>query len=186
MKHSLMLLLCLVPVITLTQESNIIHKHYIEGGITAGSNSKGAAAGVMGGFGTYFRVFGKQSAFDIHIKSLFTEVPEREVGSITFTFRLYFGKGFYTGLGGVHNHEVNWTVYKKDPIGVSLGIHKELIHRTGFAAEAGYDFMPWLKKDRFGIYPSSNFCVSYFIYDNEPNPLFTIGVGLKFGWKKTE
>lgn len=170
----------------LAQEYNNHHKKYIQGGLNSGVYNGAYTGGVLGAFGSYFMTFNKLSAVDFRVKELYTVSPQREVGSITATYRLFLSSGFYIGAGFAHNHEINFKDYLNDPIPATIGNGKSIIHRTGLAAETGYDFKSLITKGKFGLYPTTNLCLAYMVLDKEPNPLITASFGLRFGFAKTE
>ncbi|MCE9539215.1 MAG: hypothetical protein K8R85_08355 [Bacteroidetes bacterium] len=166
------------------QESNNGHKNYFEIGLINGSYSGAYTGGVNGGAGFFFTSFGKNSALDFRAKEIYILSPEKEAGAITVTYRLYLTKGYYIGGGFAHNHEVAFDNYVDDVVGATLGNGKSIIHRSGVAIETGYDFKSLIKNRSFGIYPVTNLCLAYFVRDIEPNPLLTLSVGFRFGFKK--
>ena len=176
----------LVVLSDIAQENNNKHKNYIEIGYDAGAYSDAFTGGVFGAAGTYFNAFGRKCSLDFRVKENYIVSPEREAGDITVTFREYFSKGFYIGLGGAHNHETNIKDYGKDPVGSTMGNGKYIIHRTGMALETGYDFRSFIKKRWLGIYPVTNLCVAYLMGDKEPNPVVLLSVGFRFGFKQVE
>lgn len=161
-------------------------KKYVEVGFNDGIYNGSYAGGVHGAIGNYFNTFGKMSAIDLRVKEIFSVSPQREIGAITATYRLFFIKGFYLGAGFAHNHETNFDNYLKDPIPSTIGNGKYIIHRTGFAAETGYDFKSIIKTQKFGLYPVTNICLTYLVLDKEPNPMITASVGFRFGFIKAE
>ncbi|MES2138169.1 MAG: hypothetical protein V4511_00570 [Bacteroidota bacterium] len=166
------------------QESNNMHKNYFEIGLINGAYSGAYTGGVYGGAGFFFTSFGKKSALDFRAKEIYIVSPEKEAGAITVTYRLFLTKGYYIGAGFAHNHEIVFDNYVDDVVGATLGNGKSIVHRSGVAIETGYDFKSLLKNDSFGIYPVTNLCLAYFVRDKEPNPLLTLSVGFRFGFKK--
>lgn len=165
------------------QEYNNWHKNYLEVGYTGGSYSNtGANVGVFGGVGFMFTSFGKQACVDLRAKEVYITSPQREAGAITVTYRLYLNKGLYVGGGFAHNHEVPFDEFLKQPVQAIFGNGKAIIHRSGAALEAGYDFKSIFKK--FGLYPTTNFCFTYLALDSEPNPYLNLSIGLRVGGKK--
>ncbi len=63
-------------------------------------------------------------------------------------------------------------------------IKVNIIHRSGVAVETGYDFKSLFKNGSCGIYPVTNLCLAYMVRDKEPNPLLTLSVGFRFGFKR--
>lgn len=168
----------------MAQESNNMHKNYFEIGLINGSYSGSYTGGVYGGAGFFFTSFGKKSALDFRAKEIYIMSPEREAGAITVTYRLFLTKGFYLGGGFAHNHEVGFDNYVDDVVGATLGNSENIIHRSGIAIETGYDFKSFIKNGSFGIYPVTNLGLAYFLRDKEPNPLITLSIGFRFGFKK--
>ncbi len=167
-----------------SQENNNMHKNYVEAGYNSGLYNGAYTGGVQGAFGVFLTTFGKKSAVDFRVKENYMVSPKREVGAITATYRLYLTKGYYIGAGFAHNHEMAFDSYLDDPMRSSMGISKSIIHRTGVAAEMGYDFKSFIKNKSFGLYPVTNLGLSYLLLDKEPNPLITLSIGLRFGFKK--
>lgn len=163
---------------------DITHKTYIETGFSGGIYSSSFAGGVFGGAGFFFNSFNKKCALDFRAKEVYISSPEREAGAITVTYRIYFSENFYAGGGFAHDHEIAYQDFLDETSGAILGNSKKIIHRTGAAIEAGFDFKPWLDKNKFVLYPTSNLCVSYMVADDEPNPLITLNFGVRFGFKK--
>lgn len=174
---------CLAQLVD-SQETNNRHKNYIEIGYTGGLYSGAGTGGVYGAIGFFLKSFGKASAVDVRAKELYISSPERESGSITFMYRLFFTKGYYLGAGFAHNHEIPFDKYKEDILGSTIGNGKHIIHRSGVAAETGYDFKSLKKKGWLGIYPHANLCMAYMVLDDEPNPLVTLSIGFRFGLKE--
>lgn len=167
-----------------SQDGNNVHKNYIEIGYTGGTNSVGGAVGVYGAAGFFFKSFGKASALDFRAKELYVSSPQREVGSITVTYRLFLKKGFFIGGGFAHNHETALSDYTNDILGSTLGNSKKITHRTGACLETGYSLKSLIKKGGFGIYPVFNLNVAYFVLDKEPNPYIILSAGFRFGFKR--
>ena len=168
----------------MAQENNNQHKNYFEIGLNAGTCSSSFTGGVYGGAGFFFTSFGKTSAFDFRAKENYIVSPEKEAGALTFMYRIFLTKGFYLGAGFAHNHEIVFKNYLDDPVRATLGNGKYIIHRSGLAIETGYDFKSFFKNGTFGIYPETNLCIAYLVLDEEPNPLITLSIGLRFGFKK--
>ena len=170
--------------VLMAQENNNIHKGYFEVGLNSGTYSKSYTGGVYGAAGIFFTSFGRHSSLDFRAKENYIVSPEREAGAITVTYRLFLTKGYYLGGGFAHNHEVGFNNYIDDVAGATLGNSKNIIHRSGVAIETGYDFKSFIKNGSFGIYPVTNLCLAYFVRDKEPNPMVTLSIGLRFGFKK--
>ncbi|MES2286872.1 MAG: hypothetical protein V4547_14375 [Bacteroidota bacterium] len=166
------------------QESNNMHKNYFEIGLSNGSYSGSYTGGGYGGAGFFFNSFGKKSALDFKAKEIYIISPERQAGAITVTYRLFLTKGYYVGGGFAHNHEIGFDNYIDDVAGATLGNSKNIIHRSGVAIETGYDFKSFIKNKSFGMYPVTNLCLAYFVRDKEPNPMVTLSIGMRFGFKK--
>jgi hypothetical protein len=177
------LLLCILGT-CYSQDGNNVHKNYIEIGYSGGTNSIGAAVGVYGAAGFFFKSFGKASALDFRAKELYVSSPQREVGSITVTYRLFLKKGFFIGGGFAHNHETALSDYTNDIVGSTLGNSKKITHRTGLCLETGYSLKSLIKKGGFGIYPVFNLNVAYLVLDKEPNPYVILSAGFRFGFKR--
>ena len=180
------LLLCFNGLNILAQETNNRHKDYIEIGYTGGLYSGAGTGGVYGAAGFFFNSFGKASAIDFRAKEIYISKPERESGALSLTYRLFLTKGYYLGAGFAHNHEVPFDKYKEDIVGSSIGNGKSIIHRTGLAAETGYDFGSFIKKGWLGIYPHVNLSIAYMVLDKEPNPLVTLSIGFRFGFRENK
>lgn len=161
-----------------------MHKNYVEIGINNGVYSHSYTGGVFGGAGVFFNSFGKRSAVDFRAKENYTISPERQAGAITVTYRLFLSKGYYLGGGFAHDHETPFGQYKDDVVRATMGNSKFIIHRTGFALETGYDFKSFIKNSFIGIYPVANLSLAYMLFDEEPNPLVTFSIGLRFGMKR--
>ena len=168
----------------LAQESNNMHKNYIEIGYDAGAYSTSFTGGVYGCAGVFFKSFGKTSAVDFRAKENYIISPEKEAGAITVTYRIFLTKGFYLGGGFAHNHEVAFNDFLNDAPRATLGNSKYIVHRSGLAMETGYDFKSFIKKGFIGIYPVTNLSIAYMALDSEPNPLVTLTVGFRFGLKR--
>lgn len=179
---SIILLFCLHSGIA--QESNNQHKNYIEVGLNSGTYKNSFTGGVQGALGTFFTLFGKKSALDIRAKENYIVSPQREAGIITITYRMFLTRGFYIGGGFAHNHEIAFYNYLNEPIKATMGNSSHIIHRSGLAAETGFDFKSLLKKGNFGLYPTTNLGLSYLLMDKEPNPYITLSVGIRFDFKK--
>lgn len=174
---------CLSPSVN-GQETNNRHKSYLELGYTGGLYAGAGTGGVYGAVGFFFNLLGKASAVDVRAKEVYISSPERESGSITLTYRMFFTKGYYVGAGFAHNHEIPFDKYKEDIFGSTIGNGQYIIHRSGVAIETGYDFKSLKKKGWLGIYPHTNLCMAYLVHDNEPNPLLTLSIGFRFGFKE--
>jgi hypothetical protein len=171
----------------LSQESNNLHKNYIEIGYTGGTYSNlGGIFGVYGAAGFFFKSFGKMSALDFRAKEAYITYPERTAGSITVTYRLFLNKGFYVGAGFAHNHEIAINDYLDDIVGATMGNNKWIIHRSGVTAELGYSFKSFFKKGWLGVYPILGLNAVYLPGDGEPNPFITATAGFRFGFKRME
>lgn len=166
------------------EDYNNLHKNYFEIGFNSGAYSSSYTGGVYGAAGFFFTSFGKPSAIDFRAKENYTISPEKEVGAITATYRVFFTKGFYLGGGFSHHHEIAFNDFLNDAARATLGTSKYITHRSGLAIETGYNFKPLLKKDSFGIYPVTNLCFEYMVLDEDPNPLITLSIGFRFGFKK--
>lgn len=166
------------------QESNNMHKNYIEIGLNGGTYFESFTGGGYGAAGFFFTSFGKKSRLDFRAKENYIFSPEREAGSITLMYSVYLNKGYYLGAGFAHNHEMEFNSFLDDAMRAIIGTSKNIIHRSGIAIETGYDFKSIVKKSSFGIYLVTNLCLAYFPMDKEPNPLLTLSVGLRFGFKK--
>lgn len=166
-----------------SQESTNTHKVYIDIGYCAGAYANSFVGGVYGAGGFFFKTFGKQSAIDVRGKELYIVSPEREAGSLSLTYRLYLSKGFYLGIGGVHNHEIAFHYFMHDAFGSLMATNKHVIHRTGGIAELGYDLRSFIKNKWLGIYPVFNLSVAY-MPDPEINPLINLSIGFRFGMKQ--
>lgn len=168
----------------MAQQTNNMHKNYIEIGCNNGIYHNSFTGGVQGAFGVFFKAFGRTSALDFRSKENYIISPERQTGAITVTYRTFLTKGFYLGGGFAHNHEIAFKDYLTDPIRASLGNSPRIIHRSGLAVETGYDFKSLIKNSRFGIYPVINLGMSYLLMDKQPNPLISLSIGFRFGIKK--
>lgn len=177
-----LIILCLFK--SSAQESNNMHKNYIEIGLNGGTYSKSFTGGGYGAAGFFFTSFGKKSRLDFRAKENYIFSPEREAGSITLMYSVYINHGCYLGAGFAHNHEMAFNSFLGDAIRATTGTSKYIIHRSGIAIETGYDFKSIVKKSSFGIYPVTNLCLAYFLMDKEPNPLLTLSIGFRFGFKK--
>jgi hypothetical protein len=168
----------------MAQENNNIHKNYFDIGLNAGAYSSSFAGGVYGAAGFFFTSFGKTSALDFRVKENYIVSPEKEVGAITATYRVFFTKGFYMGGGFAHHHEIAYNDFLNDAARATLGTSKYITHRTGVAIETGYNFKSFVTNHSFGIYPVTNLCLEYMVLDEDPNPLLTLSIGFRFGFKK--
>ncbi len=168
----------------MAQSTNNMHKGYIDIGLNSGAYSGAYTGGVYGAAGIFFTSFGKNSALDFRAKENYILSPERQAGAITVTYRLFLTKGYYLGGGFAHNHEMAFDSYLDDPIGATLATSKYVIHRSGVVVETGYDFKSFIKRGGFGIYPVTNLCFAYMVRDKEPNPLITLSIGFRFGFKR--
>lgn len=185
MKTLVFFLLTLLPGIMMGQQSsNNNHKYYVDIGYAGGTNSIGPTAGLSFALGFFINTIGKASSIDVRAKTLYIFSPAREAGAISFNYRVFLTKGFYLGAGFAHNHETPIDKYLKEPIGATMGISNNIIHRSGFNWEAGYDFRSLLKNKWLGIYPVTNISLAHMFLDKEPNPLITITTGFRFGLKK--
>lgn len=185
MKRLSLILSCYLSALTLfAQENSNSHKTYIETGFSSGLYSSSFTGGLYGGVGFFFNSFNKKCALDFRAKEIYISSPEREAGAITVTYRIYFTERFYAGGGFAHNHEISFQDFLDETAGAILGNSKKIIHRTGAAIETGFDFKPWLEKNKFVLYPTSNLCMNYMVADDELNPLVTLNFGIRFGFKK--
>lgn len=170
--------------VLMAQESNNMHRVYFEAGLNSGTYSGSYTGGVYGAGGIFFTSFGKNCALDFRAKEIYIVSPERQAGAITIMYRVFLTKGYYLGAGFAHNHEIGFDHYMDDVAGATLGNSKNIIHRSGAAIETGYDFKSFIKNSSFGIYPVTNLSLAYLVLDEEPNPLITLTVGIRFGFKK--
>lgn len=186
MKILRVLVLMFVALSSYSQTFTNKHKSYVEIGFCGGTNGIGATTGVFGAAGLFFESFGRMSAIDARAKELYIFSPQREAGAITLTYRLFIARGFYLGAGFSHNHEIAMNDFLSEPVRAVMGNSKHIIHRSGLAAEIGYDMKPFPRDKWLGIYPVFNLGMSYLAMDNEPNPMITASVGFRVGMKKLE
>ena len=172
---------------TFAQESNNKHKSYLEIGYSGGTNSMGGAGGVYGALGIFFKLFNRPSSLSIRTEELYVASPEREAGAISLTYRCFLTRGWYLGAGFAHNHETPFDKYLEEPVGAMMGNSRWIIHRTGVAAEIGYDFKGMIRGNHWlGIYPVINLTAAQMLNDEEsqPNPLVTLSFGFRFGFSQ--
>lgn len=185
MRKTALILSLFLSGLLCAQGTNNLHKSYIEIGVTGGTYAgTGAIGGVYGAAGLFFKAFGLNSALDFRAKEAYISAPEREAGAITVTYRVFLNRGFFVGAGFAHNHEIAWNNYLNDIAGATLGNSKNIIHRSGIAAEAGYNARSFIRKGGPGIYPMFGLGVSYLVLDSEPNPFLTLSAGFRFGFKR--
>lgn len=174
--------LSLVATSLTAQEKNTLYKNYIEAGVNSGIYRSSFTGGLQGAFGKHFYVFGKKSALDFRAKENYTQLPSRQAGLLSLTYRYFVKAKYYLGVGFAHNHEIAFHDYMNEPVKAIMGNSKHLIHRTGVVLETGYDFKQINRKGKFGIVPTTNLAVNYLLMDKEPNPYITLSVGLRYGF----
>lgn len=124
------------------------------------------------------------SSIDARSKELYLSSPQRIVGALSLTYRLFITKAFYAGLGFAYNRETPFADYLNDAATATFGGTKSLIRRYGACADAGINLGSLVKKGWIGIYPMFNLNVAYFPADKEPNPFLTLTAGFRFGFKR--
>jgi len=66
-----------------------------------------------------------------------------------------------------------------------MGTHQSITHRSGLAAEIGYNFKPLSKTGFFNcVYPTTNIAATYMLKDNGRNPLLMFNLGIRIGLNK--
>lgn len=180
----LILLACLVTGIVRAQEYNNKHKFYIDIGLTSGTYKNSFTGGGYGAIGFYFKTKGRQSAIDIKSKEQYIVSPEAHLGALSLTYRLYFSRGFYFGVGGAHNHGIHFHHFTEDPLGSVFATNQHIMHRTGVIGEVGYDFKSFIRGAWLGMYPVTNLSFTYMPGYGDPVPMVNFSLGFKFGMKK--
>ena len=182
----LIILGILIHAGTKAQEYNNKHIFYIDIGLTGGSYKNSSFAGGYGSVGLFFNSLGRQAAIDIKSKENYLLSPESEFGALSLTYRLYFSRGLYLGIGGAHNHWVAINHFNEDPIGSIFATNQHIIHRTGLIAEIGYDFKSLIPRGWLGMYPATNLSFTYMPGYKDPIPIVNLSIGVKFGLKRKE
>lgn len=174
--------LSLIATTAVAQEENMRYKNYIEVGVNSGVYRSSFTGGVQGAFGKHFYFLGKKSAIDFRAKENYTQLPSRQAGLLSLTYRFFIKQKYYLGAGFAHNHEIAIHDYMNEPVKATMGNSKHLIHRTGIVLETGYDFKQLNRNREFGIIPTTNLAVNYLLMDTEPNPYITLSIGLRYGF----
>ncbi len=162
-------------------EKNNKHQAYLSLGYSQ-CLFKSMGKGVYGGLGAYFKVFNKLRAIDIRAKELFTNNAAGKTTAITLTYRTFFHKGVYFGIGAARNYERVLNKFMGEPV---TG-RKDDGRDNGIVTEIGYDFRSLIKKESatVGVYPEVNVGYSYLLSDKQPGHLLTLSLGLRIGVKK--
>ena len=165
----------------LVAQYNNDHHYYIELGYAGGTQfPSSASVGVYGGVGVFFKAFNKPASIDFRAKELYVTNPQQEATHITLTYRMTIVKGLFLGVGGAHGHQIMMGDFINEPTSAIAGSNEHIMHGSGFNAEVGYNFNPFLKR----IYP--NLLVSYTqLMGNHQNfPNLTVSAGFRIGIKK--
>lgn len=122
-------------------------RFWLDGGIAGDVGVVGypteAGAGVTGGLGFALGADpAKGVGLLLQVRELLQPSDDRHLSSIGIIARYPADDGPWIGLGGTHNHELPWSLYKEDPVGGALATHLKITHRTGFEVAAGWDFAP--------------------------------------------
>ncbi len=182
MKTQKSIVLCAMIIALTVKGQNNYHKYYLEGQLCSGLQQRSLANGVGGAFGFFLN---KNSSIDIRGREVYNFSDKTVVGAITATYRYNFNNGFYVGGGFGHHHEISSTTYACHPVESAMGTEKSIFHRSGLAAEIGYNFKPFASTGFFSnIYPTSNITMTFMSRDHGPNPLITANFGIKIGIKK--
>ena len=182
MKKAKSILLCTMGIALMGKAQNNNHKYYLEGQLCSGLQQKSPVNGVSGAFGFFMS---KNANIDLRARELYNFPDKNVIGAITVTYRYNFNNGFYMGAGLGHHHEINQNNYMGHPMESAMGIEKSIFHRSGLAAEMGYNFKPLTKTGFFScIYPTANITATFMTRDHGPNPLITANFGIKIGLKK--
>lgn len=172
-----------IALISGSIKSQNLFRYYVEGQACSGAFSKSLAGGMGGAFGFYLS---NNSSVDLRAREIYSLNNSTIIGAITINYRYHFSNGFFAGIGFGHHHELGEKEYVSDPMHAALGSHKEIFHRSGLAAEIGYNFKPFTSKGFFSrTWPSASIIATHMIMDNGYNPLITANFGLKIGLVKS-
>jgi hypothetical protein len=178
-KSIVLAVICLAQTV---KSQNNFHKYYLEGQLCGGLQQNHPAAGVGGAFGFYLS---QKNSIDIRAREIYNIHDNVVIGAISINYRYHFTSGFFIGGGFGHHHELAETYYEENPAQAVLGSHHNIFHRSGLAAEIGYNFKPISAKGIFScVYPTANVVATYMTLDQGYNPLITANVGLRIGLKK--
>lgn len=182
MKTGKSIVLCAMFIAVTVKAQNNYHKYYLEGQLCSGIQQSSFAGGVGGAFGFFLN---NNSSVDLRAREIYNFSSANVVGAISVTYRYNFNNGFYLGAGLGHHHEISSETYIHHPVESAMGIEKDIFHRSGFAAEMGYNFKPLRNSGFFScIYPTANLTATFMSRDHGPNPLITANFGIKIGMKK--
>lgn len=158
------------------------YKYYLEGQLCGGVFQNSPAAGLGGGFGLYLT---PKSSVDLRAREIYSSQGSTIVGAISVNYRYHFNNGIFVGAGFAHHHELSSHEYLQSPTDAALGSHKSIIHRSGIAAELGYNFKPLAPKGFFNrVSPTANILATYMVKGKGSNPLITANIGIKIGLGK--
>lgn len=174
--------LCTFVFVQTVKSQNNNHKYYIEGQFCGGIHQKAPAAGLGGAFGFYIS---PNQSVDLRAREIYNFPNKIVIGAISVNYRYHFKNGFFIGGGFGHHHELSEEHYKEHPAEASMGTEHNIMHRSGLAAEMGYNFKPIAKEGFLNrVYPCTNIIATYMLKDKGLNPLITINAGLRIGLQK--
>lgn len=171
-----------LAVISCSIKSQNNYKYYLEGQLCGGIFQNSPAAGMGGAFGLYLT---PNSSVDLRAREIYSSRGSTIIGAISVNYRYHFNNGLFVGAGFAHHHELSSHEYIQSPADAALGSHKSITHRSGIAAELGYNFKPLAQKGFFNrVSPTTNVLVTYMVKGKGLNPLVTANIGLKIGLGK--
>jgi hypothetical protein len=126
---------------------------WLDGGVVgdfgAGGAPSAGGASLEGGYGVTGSLgfgFGSDLSRGVGLllqeRELIANIDERHISSIGILVRWPADDGPWVALGGVHNHELPFSLYLEEPLEAVLAIHEDITHRTGVEAAVGWDFAP--------------------------------------------
>jgi hypothetical protein len=182
MKTMKSIVLCVITFTQTVKAQNNDHKYYLEGQICSGFQQSSFSGGVGGAFGFFVSPKG---SVDLRAREIYNFPNRTMIGAISVNYRYHFTNGFFVGAGFGHHHEISEHDYLQHPAEASLGSHHSILHRSGLAAEIGYNFKPLAKQGLFScIYPATNIMITHMVMDHGRNPLVTANVGIRIGLRK--
>lgn len=179
MKTVKSIVLCAIAFVQTLKGQNNNHKYYLEGQLCGGLQQSSAATGIGGAFGFYFK---NNQSVDFRAREVYNIPNKIVVGAISFNYRYHFSNGLFIGAGFGHHHEISEAHYQEHPVEASMGTEHNIMHRSGVAAEFGYNFKPLSQKGFLNrVYPTTGILMTYMLRDSGFNPLITANFGLRIG-----
>jgi hypothetical protein len=182
MKTMKSIVLCVITFTQTVKAQNNHHKYYLEGQLCSGVQKNSFSSGVGGAFGFYIS---SKGSVDLRAREIYNFSDKTMISTITVNYRHHFSNGLFVGAGFGHHHELSERDYLEHPVEASLGSHSGILHRSGMAVEAGYNFKPLSETGFFScVYPTANVMLTHMVLDKGKNPLITANIGLRIGLKK--